>query len=389
MKQLFLLVYGALISVTAIAQDQYVKTYGHLDNAFYQLKVKHRANVVFLGGSITNMNGWRDKVCAYLRSTWPATEFNCLNAGIPSLGSLPHAFRFSRDVLAKGRVDLLFIESAVNDKVNGTPPLTQRRALEGIIRHMRRVNPSADLVLMAFVDPDKMADYHNGKVPAEVQLHQDLAEKYHLPFINLAKEVTDRIDAGEFNWKDDFKDLHPSPFGQELYFQSIRRLLDAEAKRPVVKQLLKYRLPPAYDRYAYTNARYEDLHKAIIKKGFTIDESWQPTDSTPTRPGFVQVPVLVSDGGEASLELPFTGRAVGIGVLSGPDAGYIRYSIDGQPVKDIDLHTAWSGILYLPWYLLLGDELKAEKHILRIQTGGPHQGLTKNVCRIVYFLVNE
>jgi len=99
--------------------------------------------------------------------------------------------------------------------------------------------------------------------------------------------------------------------------------------------------------------------------------------------------MLVSDGSEAALGLPFTGRAIGIGIVSGPDAGYIRYSVDGQAMRELDLHTQWSKMLYLPWYLLLGDELKPGKHILRLETGGPHQGSSKNVCRIVYFLVNE
>jgi len=242
---------------------------------------------------------------------------------------------------------------------------------------------------MAFVDPDKMKDYRNGKVPAEVQLHNDVAKYYHLPFINLAKEVTARIDAGEFTWENDFKDLHPSPFGQELYFKSIQRLLASEANRPVPAKQTSVKLPPSIDRFNYANAGYYDIHNAVQLKGFSVNESWQPSDSVGTRPGFVHVPMLVSSGSEASLELPFTGRAVGIGIVSGPDAGYIRYSIDNQPMQEIDLHTQWSHILYLPWYLLLGDELKPGKHILRLETGRPHQGLSKNICRIVYFLVNK
>jgi sialidase-1 len=389
MRYLLLLAFSILAVLPASAQNSYIERYGNLDNVFYQVKVKQQANVVFLGGSITNMKGWRDKVCGYLSTTYPATRFNFTNAGIPSLGSLPHAFRFNNDVISKGRVDLLFVESAVNDKVNGTPPGIQQRALEGIVRHMLTVNPAANIVMMAFVDPDKMKDYRSGKVPAEVQLHNDIAKYYHLPFINLAKEVTDRIDAGEFTWEGDFKDLHPSPFGQELYFKSIQRLLAAEGNKPAPAKQVKVTLPSPIDPLSYVHAYYYNIHNAINKKGFSIDESWRPVDSIGTRPGFVHVPMLVSDGGEASLELPFTGRAVGIGIVSGPDAGYIRYSIDGQPMQELDLHTQWSKILYLPWYLLLADELKPEKHILRLKTGGPHQGLSKNVCRIVYFLVNE
>ncbi len=337
---LFLILAGSLaahaqaVRVKApLKSEDYIIRNGNLDNAWYRIRKDKQATVAFLGGSITHMDGWRDMVCKYLADTYRGTNFNFIAAGIPSLGSLPHAFRFQRDVVDKGKVDLLFIESAVNDHVNGTNETTQRRALEGIVRHMLSANPDANIVLMAFVDPDKMADYKAGKIPVEVQVHADIARKYHLPFINLAREITDRINAREFTWQDDFKDLHPSPFGQGLYFNTIRQLLDGAFKRPVPAQLAAAQLPPPADTFNYQYASYADIHEATNLKGFQLVESWQPDDNTPTRPGFVQVPVLVSDSSGGSLEFTFTGRAVGIGALSGPDAGTIQYSIDGQPMK--------------------------------------------------------
>jgi len=374
-----------------LKSEDYIIRNGGLDNVWYRMQKDKEAHVVFLGGSITNMSGWRDLVCKYLKDTYRGTKFTFLNAGIPSLGSVPHAFRFQWDVIEKGPVDLLFVESAVNDRGNGYTEAQQRRALEGVVRHMLVVNPNANIVLMAFTDPDKMADYHAGKIPVEVQVHAAIAKKYGLPFINLAKEITDRIDAKEFTWKDDFKDLHPSPFGQQLYFNSIKQLLDGEFKKPVpefIETVMQQREPE--DPFNYEEGYYADIHDATHLQHFAINESWQPADSTPTRKGFVNVPVLVSDTtGTASLDFPFTGRTIGIAVLSGPDAGFIKYSIDGGIEQEIDLHTQWSGSLYLPWYLILGDELSRENHNLRLQTGGPHPGNTKNVCRIVYFLVNK
>jgi sialidase-1 len=400
MKQLFCLALCLLTVCTLRAQtarvkaplksEDYITRNGNLDNAWYCIQKRKKINVVFLGGSITHMEGWRNLVCRYLQQTYPAAEFSFRNAGIPSLGSVPHAFRFQRDVLDKGPVDLLFVESAVNDHVNGTPEIQQRRALEGIVRHMLSINPAVNIVLMAFVDPDKMAAYRAGKIPAEVQVHAEIAKKYKLPFINLAKEITDRIDAKEFTWEDDFKDLHPAPFGQRLYFNTIKQLLDKAFTRPAPPHLVSVSLIPPLDTFNYAQADYADIHNAAHLQGFALDEDWQPADSTPARPGFVHVPMLVSDSsGHASLDFPFTGRTVGIGVLSGPDAGFIKYSIDGGPGQEIDLYTEWSNSLYLPWYLILGDGLSKENHNLRLQTGGPHAGNTKNVCRIVYFLVNK
>lgn len=382
-RKFAILIFSIVIAVSTMAQGKFVTRYGRLDNIRYHIKTGKKATITFMGGSITNMEGWRGKVCDYLTTTYPGTAFRFINAGIPSLGSLPHAFRFAHDVLSKGKTDLLFLEAAVNDRVNGTNEVTQRRAMEGIIRHALKANPQVNIVLMAFADEDKMADYHAGEVPVEVQVHEDLAQKYHLPFINLAKEITARIDAGEFTWKDDFKDLHPSPFGQQLYFNAIKRLLNEDFSASLPKHLASVKLPLAADPLNYENGAYDDIHDALNRNGFDIIASWEPSDKVGTREGFVKVPMLVSDTAEASVEYPFTGRTIGIGIVSGPDAGVISYRIDDGAVQQKDLRTQWSKSLYLPWYLILGDDLAPGKHTLRLQKKGDG-----SVCRVVYFLVN-
>lgn len=193
---LFLIAVSATVSAQ-LKSENYISQYGNLSHFFKCVRQNKKATVAFLGGSITNMDGWRNLVCDDLVKNYPGVKFKFINAGIPSLGSLPHAFRLQRDVLDKGDIDLLFIESAVNDKVNGTPAKIQQRALEGIIRHVHAANAKTDMVLMAFIDPEKIKEYAAGKIPAEVHLHQDLAKYYHLDFINLAKEISDRIAARE------------------------------------------------------------------------------------------------------------------------------------------------------------------------------------------------
>ncbi|MET3879169.1 hypothetical protein [Chitinophaga sp. OAE865] len=61
----------------------------------------------------------------------------------------------------------------------------------------------------------------------------------------------------------------------------------------------------------------------------------------------------------------------------------ISYRIDDGAVQQKDLRTQWSKSLYLPWYLILGDDLAPGKHTLRLQKKGDG-----SVCRVVYFLVN-
>ncbi|SDC03210.1 SGNH/GDSL hydrolase family protein [Niabella drilacis] len=381
---------NTLNALQPLPAESFIHAYGTLDNLWFRVSNKKEVTVAFLGGSITNMTGWRNKVERYLAEQYPQVHFRFLNAGIPSLGSLPHAFRFQKDVLDQGPVDLLFIESAVNDYVNGTPAIQQRRALEGIIRHALTGNPGMNIVLMGFADEFKLADYAAGKVPAEIKLHDTLARYYGLPFINLAEEVYQRIAHKEFTWAGDFKDLHPSLFGQELYFNTIKTLLQMQLKGRAPRALRTKKIPRPLDPLNYAGGRYIPVKNAAIEKGFVWSASWTPADNAGTRPGFVKVPVLEGVTPGAAVTLSFRGTAVGIAVVSGPDAGVIRYSVDNGPEQSLDLYTQWSSGLHLPWYLLLGDGLKEGKHQLKISIADQHNQRSRgNAARIVYFLVNE
>ena len=379
-----------MLAEPKLSSEEFIHIYGNLNNTAYNIQTKKKITIAFLGGSITNMYGWRNKVMQYLQDSFPLTKFTFINAGIPSLGSLPDAFRLQQDVLNKGKIDLMFIESAVNDLVNETPVSQQRRSLEGIVRHAMHANPYMDMIMMAFVDEDKMADYNGGKIPAEVNVHDAIAKYYHLPFINLAEEVTRRIAHKEFTWKDDFKSLHPSPFGQEIYFATIKRLLQDQLLNEAVKKASAKKLPIPLQNYNYENGEYVSAEKAYHKNRFRIHASWVPADSVSTRPGFVHVPMLVGDQPGASFDFTFNGTAAGLALVAGPDAGIIRYSIDDNKEQEEDTFTKWSKDLYLPWFVLLGDSLKKGTHILHVKIAHRHNENSKGTAlRIVHFLVNE
>jgi sialidase-1 len=349
--------------------------------------------VAFVGGSITFNPGWRDKVCQYLQERFPQTHFRFIAAGIPSLGSLPHAFRLQRDVLDSGKVDLMFLEAAVNDRVNGTDSLTQVLDLEGIVRHARRTNAAMDIVMMAFADPEKNSDYDQGNIPAEVANQELVASHYHLPSINLAKEVHDKIKNHEFSWGDDFKDIHPSPFGQELYFATIKSMLDTclgIQNTHLMTGAVAKQLPRPINKANFEHGSYYSITRAQGDSNWAYDQHWQPADHAGTRPGFVNVPVLYAENQGAELSLRFKGTAIGMGMVSGPDAGVIAYAIDDAPFKEIDLFTPWSNYLHLPWYVLFGSRLKNGNHILKLKIADHKNAGSKGyACRIVYFLKND
>lgn len=361
---------------------------------FYKKVKEHQpVTVAFLGGSITYNPGWRNRICQYFRERFPETKFHFISAGIPSLGSLPHVFRLQRDVLDSGKIDLMFVEAAVNDEVNGTDSITQIRDLDGIVRHAKKSNPDMDIILMSFAGPDKMKDYENNIVPVAVHNHELVAQHYDLASINLAKEVYEKIKAGEFSWEHDFKSMHPAPYGEELYFQSIKSLLTACFKKADSSGSVaypEYKLPGKMDPYSFDKGSYYSIRHAQLGNGWKQVQDWHPSDGVHTRDGFVNIPVIESSIPGSELKLTFHGTAIGLAVLAGPDAGMINYSIDGKPFKTMNLFTDWSNDLYLPWYELFSGTLKDKKHTLLLKIAKEKDSRSKgHTCRIVYFLVNK
>jgi sialidase-1 len=361
---------------------------GELYHSFVKFEKTGEGRVAFLGGSITYNPGWRDSVGLYFQTQFPETRFDFINAGVPSMGSTPGAFRFEKEVLKNGKVDLLFLEAAVNDKTNGRSAEEIIRGMEGIVRHAKRANPDCNIVLMYFVDPEKMEDYNKGKVPEVIQLHEKVAVHYNISSINLAKEVTERINRGEFSWEEDFVDLHPSPFGQQIYFRSIKSFLETEQNRKPADS--KVGLPEPLDKHAYSAGVLVEVNPPKSIKGWTFDETWNPADGAATRFNYVDVPMLVGDFPGKVLKFPFKGDAVGIAVVAGPDAGIIEYSIDESQWKKADLFTPWSKNLYLPWFVTLGSGLKNRKHTLQIRVSNEkNPESTGTSCIIKYFYFNR
>ena len=362
-----------------------------LRNSFIKFTTEKVGRVAFMGGSITEWGAWREKVCAYLSERFPDTQFEFINAGISSTGSTPGAFRLEKDVLSKGKIDLFFEEAAVNDPTNYFNGIAQVRGMEGIVVHALKSNPLMDIIVMHFVDPDKIKSYNVGGIPEVIQNHEKVTKHHQVNSINLAKEIRDRIAAGEFTWEEDFKDLHPSLFGHEVYARSIKTFLDNAYDAVDLKAGIQpHNLNKLIDPYSYSSGSYLPIYHAKNKKGWNLVEQWSPNDGAGTRHQYVGIPALVATEPGAEMSLQFSGKAIGICIAAGPDAGMIEYSIDGKPFKTIDLYTQWSGGLHLPWYIMLNDELKSKQHQLRMRISSQkNPGSKGNACRIFYFLLNH
>jgi len=338
-----------------------------LNNCRLKFEREKIGRIAFLGGSITESRGWRNLVIRYLEERFPEAQFEFISAGIASMGSVPHAFRLERDILAKGPVDLLFVEAAVNDTANTANADHMLRGMEGIVRHVRVANPLTDVVHLHFVMPAHMTDYSNGRTPVSIAQHERVADAYGNATLNLSLEVTERIAAGEFTWNEDFKDLHPAPFGHRLYASSIARMMERVFSGPLPAALRSHPLPELVDPLSYVRGRFASVAEVHIKSGFSLEDSWKPADDKGTRPGFVNVPALVGSKPGAEFDFEFQGTGAGLFITSGPDAGQIEFSIDSGKYQTIDTITPWSRGLHLPWALILADGLSDGPHTVRVR----------------------
>lgn len=373
------------------SSETYITLRGDLRNSRICFERDKRGRVVFLGGSITHMTGWRGMVSRLLEERYPDTAFEFVDAGIPSTDSTLGAARLERDVFSGGPPDLLFVEFAVNDSTNGRTDVEMIRGMEGVIRQARLLHPETDVVMLYFVDPDKMQAFKAGGVPKVIVNHEKVAGHYGVPSIDLAREVTDRITAGEFDW-DAFGGIHPAPFGHGVYRDRIERLLDAAWAGPLSEDasIRPHPVPPEpIDTLNYCRSRFIGIDQATVVEGWRIDTVWVPKDKAGVRTGYVHIPMLVADAPGATFTLEFRGTAVGVVVAAGPDAGVLEFCVDDGPTRAADQYTQWSGGLHIPWAHTLAADLAPGDHTLTLRMAdAKNPASLGHAARIKTFYVN-
>lgn len=222
-----------------------MKTYNHnpnlieelrvrngLPNAFKKLNSRQRVCVAYLGGSITEAEGWRPKTFSWLQSRFPHADLVRVDAAVPGTGADFAAARLGSDVLSQNP-DLVFIEFRVN--CGGG---VEARAIEGTIRQLWDANPKTDICLVYTIAEWMIEDMENGgKQYFFGKIMEEIANVYGIPSIDLAPEVLKRKNAGTLVFKAPqamegklvfSKDgVHPGDAGHEVYTEVVSRALVA------------------------------------------------------------------------------------------------------------------------------------------------------------------
>ncbi|HAY81982.1 MAG TPA: hypothetical protein DCY79_19435 [Planctomycetaceae bacterium] len=340
---------------------------GGLPNARLRFDRQKQGHVAFIGGSITEMPGYRPRVCRVLTEQFPDTKFTFTAAGISSTCSTTGAFRLHRDVLAKGPVDLFFIEFAVNDDQDAGHTRTACiRGLEGIVRQTRRHNPHAEMVITYFVNPGMLSKLQRGEVPVSIAAHEEVAKHYQIPTIFLAQEVADQIAAGKLSWQQ-YGGTHPKPFGNSVCATMIERLFQTTWNR-APGELQRHDLPKMLDAFSYARGRFLPLPAAELPQGWQFHRpEWDKLPGN-CRTRFRQAKLLCAHNLAQPLQVRFSGTAIGAYLLAGPDSCNVSYTIDGQrSQKPLMTYHRFSKGLHYPRTVMFAEDLQEGQHTLILQ----------------------
>lgn len=377
-------------SIRVVDQD-FVSLRGNYVNSFHRFTDAKEGHVAFLGGSITEMEGYRPRAADWLQKRFPDTKFTFTNAGISSTCSTTGAFRLYRDVLSKGPVDLLFVEFAVNDDQDAAHSAIQCiQGMEGIIRHTRQHNPRADIVMTHFVNLGMLETLAAGEDILSATQHERVAIHYDVSSSFLSKEVAARIKDESLTWKQ-FGGVHPGPIGNQLAADQATSILDAAWKGLQQNAVpMPHSVPEKLlEKTAFTAGQLVSPEIAANDDWKFSEPNWDNIPGSKRR-RFLGRSVLHTEQPEAVTAFDFEGTAAGAFVVAGPDAGRLEVKIDDEPWKTVELYHRFSKGLHYPRTVMFATDLPPGEHRVQLRVASEHHPDSKGTAvRIVGLAINN
>lgn len=360
-----------------------------VSNFIARMEKERKANVVFLGGSITQKETGHSKMVAdWLKENWSNVDFTFTNAGLSSTCSVTGAFRFDRDVLSQGQVDLLVLEFAVNDDQDAMyDRKTAIRGLEGIVRQYFEANPTGDVISVDFVNPEILAKKQAGEEAVSVAAHKEVARHYDLPIVDVGQALANEIAAGKMTWEKDYAGTHPNEEGYRFASNLITKVIDDTISGETPQTVS---LPEPIDENSYSHATMVDPQKFNWLGGWKYAQvSKDLVPEGQIRGDYMEYKALRSDEAGNYLYYAFGGSALTAFILAGPDAGILEVSIDSGEWQEVDLYHRFSEKLNYPRSVILADDLVGSFHQVAIRVSEKKNPESKgNTATILYFGTN-
>jgi lysophospholipase L1-like esterase/cephalosporin-C deacetylase-like acetyl esterase len=366
------------------SQDICSKYANLLSNTFYKLNKEKSLTIGYFGGSITEGAGasdaektsWRALTTAWFKKEYPDCEIKSIQASIGGTGSDLGMFRCDRDLLNQ-KNDLVFVEFTVNDY--GKDKERMARSLEGIVRRIWEANKYTDIVFVYTIMKRIAPVLDRGEKVEMVEVHQEIADYYNIPSIDVGKVLWKNVSNGQGTWEEYLVDgVHPSDAGYAVYSETVRKFLSESivpCKEPVPRTI------------------GGPLKESVLVKSCMADawdaqqEGWTKLDETMAG-RFPHMLVCNIPGTE--LNFRFKGTAIGLYWLIAPDSGDIEWSVDKKEAKVISSWDHYALSSSRAFYQILTEELEPGEHCLKIRILKEKQPESKGTwIRIGAFLVGE
>lgn len=340
---------------------------------FFRKAVRGQSlKVAYLGGSITAQEGWRVLSLNWLKARFPQSTFTQINAAIGGTGSDFGVFRLQDQVL-KYKPDLLFVEFAVNDRKTESSKIIRR--MEGIVRQTIKANPHTGICFVYTLISDFLPDEQKGILPSSAAAMEKVAVHYGIPTINfgfeVAKQVSNKLlipagDSVKLNGISVFSpdNVHPYPeTGHVIYHEVLKRSF--EKMIPVSGHAKPdHTLPEKLVEDCLDVIRMIDISKAKLSANWTLLDLRTNTPFNEFRNHF-QFIGKAGQSGE-TITIRFTGRAVGVYDIMGPDTGRVAVTVDGMEKETINRFDAYC--TYQRMSFIVIDGLENREHTVVFKT---------------------
>lgn len=169
-----------------------------MPNLIKKLEEGKSVRIAYLGGSITEQDGWRVHSRKYLARKYPEARVEEINAAIGGTGSDLGCLRVGADVIAKNP-DAVFVEFAVNDAFRN--PREIFGDMEGIVRQIWAKSKETDICFVYTVTERDSAALMKGEMSRAASAMEALADWYGIPSIHFGKEIAGSLASGKLLMK--------------------------------------------------------------------------------------------------------------------------------------------------------------------------------------------